>query len=913
MKDEDRSREQLLGELENLRGRVAQLERAEEAKLGAADKVGRESEERFRSLFDNMLEGFAHCKMIFEGGKPIDFVYLSVNSAFERLTGLQNVGGKKVTEVIPGIKASNPELFEIYGRVALTGDPEKFETYIDSLGIWFSISVYSTEREHFVAVFDNITDRKRTEETLRESEEKYRLVVDNVHEAILVVQDKKLQFANTAAIDSLSYSAEELLSTPLAEFIHPDDRGLVLGRYLARMKGEDVPSRYSFRMLCKDGTERWVEIESSLISWEARPAALVFLVDITERVRMEEALKESEERYRTLVEQSFDGVFFYKGPKIVFANRRLHEMFGYAQGQLEGIDHLLLCHPDHRKFVRERILARLRGEEVVSRYEIVFQRKDGSTFEGQINAKMVKIRGEAGIQVWVRDLSEQRSAEKVQRRLATAVEQAAEAIVITDLKGNIEYVNPAFTRVTGYAEEEVMGEKPSLLRFGDVGPEFYEEVKQIFFRGESWAGRLSKKRKDGTPYEEDVTVSPVRDQSGRIVNVVIVKRDVTNEVRLQKQLLHAQKMEAVGTLAGGIAHDFNNLLQVTLGYSELLLTSKDEEDPEYEDLSRILQAAKSGAELVQRLLTFSRKVEPRAVLLNLNKHIVQVQKLLRRTLPKMIDIQTDLSGDLAEINADPIQMEQVLMNLAVNASDAMPNRGKLILETKNVTLDEEYCRTNVATHPGEYVLLRVSDTGQGMEKKTIEHIFEPFYTTKELGRGTGLGLAMVYGIVKQHGGFITCYSEVGRGTAFSAFFPAMGKPTDSEVKKIGEIPASGTETILLVDDEPPVRELGERILAKAGYTVLVAGNGIEARDLFIGNGKQIALVILDLVMPDMGGQECLCELLKIDPRAKILVASGYSPDDGMRGILELGARGFVHKPFRFKELLQQVREVLDEM
>ena len=459
----------------------------------------------------------------------------------------------------------------------------------------------------------------------------------------------------------------------------------------------------------------------------------------------------------------------------------------------------------------------------------------------------------------------------------------------------------------------MIGEKPSLLRFGDISPEFYEEVKQILFRGESWAGRLSKKRKDGTSYEEDVTVSPVRDLSGRIVNVVIVKRDVTKEVRLQRQLLHAQKMEAVGTLAGGIAHDFNNLLQVTLGYSELLLSSRKEDDPEYEDLSRILQAAKSGADLVQRLLTFSRKVEPRTVPLNLNKHIVQVQKLLRRTIPKMIDIQEDLSADLAKINADPVQMEQVLMNLAVNASDAMPNRGKLTLETRNVTLDEEYCRTNVSAHPGDYVVLTVSDTGQGMDKKTIEHIFEPFYTTKELGRGTGLGLAMVYGIVKQHGGFITCYSEVGRGTAFNAYFPATDKHQDLGVKKIGEILASGSETILLVDDEQPVRELGERILGKAGYTVLVASNGIEARDLFTGNGKKVDLVILDLIMPDMGGQECLGELLKIDPRAKILIASGYSPDAAMRGMLELGARGFVNKPFRLKEFLQEVRKVLDEM
>jgi len=257
------------------------------------------------------------------------------------------------------------------------------------------------------------------------------------------------------------------------------------------------------------------------------------------------------------------------------------------------------------------------------------------------------------------------------------------------------------------------------------------------------------------------------------MNFVAVKRDITEQLALSRQLLQAQKMEAIGTLAGGIAHDFNNLLQVTLGYSELLLAEKREDDPEYADLSKILQSARSGAELVQRLLTFSRKVEPKPVPLNLNRRILQVEKLLRRTIPKMIHIQLDLSDDLADINADPTQMEQVLMNLAVNARDAMPDGGKLAISTRNVSLDEEYCRVRAGAKPGEYVLLTVSDTGYGMDKATIDHIFEPFYTTKELGRGTGLGLAMVYGIVKQHGGYISCYSEVEHGTTFNVYFPAF--------------------------------------------------------------------------------------------------------------------------------------------
>ena len=278
----------------------------------------------------------------------------------------------------------------------------------------------------------------------------------------------------------------------------------------------------------------------------------------------------------------------------------------------------------------------------------------------------------------------------------------------------------------------------------------------------------------------------------------------------------------------------------------------------------------------------------------------------------MIDIRMQLSDDLAEINADPIQMEQVLMNLAVNARDAMPDGGRLILETKNVTLDDEYCRLQVGAGPGECVLLTVSDTGHGMDKTTVEHIFEPFYTTKELGRGTGLGLAMVYGIVRQHEGFITCYSEVGRGTTFNVYFPAIERHLEPGVEMTGVMPAFGTETILLVDDEAFVRDLGQRILSNAGYTVLTAANGIEALDLFTRKEKQIDLVVLDLIMPEMGGEASLKELLKIDPGVKVLVASGYSADPSMRGPLELGAKGFVSKPFRLKELLRQVRKVLDE-
>jgi two-component system, cell cycle sensor histidine kinase and response regulator CckA len=381
---------------------------------------------------------------------------------------------------------------------------------------------------------------------------------------------------------------------------------------------------------------------------------------------------------------------------------------------------------------------------------------------------------------------------------------------------------------------------------------------------------------------------------------------------LRTQLLQAQKLEAIGTLAGGIAHDFNNLLQVTLGFSELLLAEKTQGAQEYEDIMKINQAARSGADLVQRLLTFSRKVESKPIPLNLNKQIVQVEKLLRRTIPKMIDIQMNLTADLADTNADPTQMEQVLMNLAVNARDAMPDGGSLALGTKNVTLGAEYCDAHIGTAPGQYVMLSVSDTGHGMTRETIEHIFEPFYTTKELGRGTGLGLAMVYGIVNQHGGHIACESEVGKGTVFSVYLPAFEFQPGPEVEEREEFPAFGKETVLIVDDEDFVRELGERILSKYGYTVLVAGDGKEALSLYGSRKDRIDLVILDLIMPTMGGKDCLKELLKINPRARVLIASGYIADASRNDYVELGAKGFVPKPFKIKELLKGVREALDE-
>ncbi len=755
---------------------------ADITELKRADKALRGSEARYRSLFENMLDAFAYCRMLFENGEPLDFIYLDVNDAFERLTGLKHVIGRKVTELIPGIRESNPELFEIFGRVALTGNPEKFETYVPSLGIWLSISAYSTEREHFVAVFDNITERKSAEDALRESEERFRILADGAFEGVLISRGGLILDSNKVFCKMSGYTLEELVGMSIGDIVAPEWR--------------DIAMKHAF--------------------------------SVSEAA-----------------------------------------------------------------------------------YESAFVHNDGHVVPVQVKSKAIPYEGGTARIASVRDVTAVREAEEARKRLVTAIEQAAEAVFITDTEGIIQYVNPIVERITGFNKEEILGKTPRILKSGEHDTIFYRQLWGTIKAGNIWSGRLVNKKKDGGLFYEDATISPVRDASGEITNFVAVKRDITEHLELSRQLFRAQKMEAVGTLAGGVAHDFNNLLQVVLGYSELILADEDLPRRHRDDLARILQSARNGADLVHRLLTFSRKTEVKPRPLNLNRQIEQLQKMLSRTIPKMIEIELGLADDLAAINADRTQMDQVLMNLAVNASYAMPQGGRLIIETRNVILDEHYSKTHLGAVPGPYILLSVSDTGQGMDEETREHIFEPFFTTKDPGEGTGLGLAMVYGIVKQHGGYIVCYSEPGEGTTFKIYLPALEGPPLSRQIFPSITPAGGSETILLVDDEELVRDLGARILTRAGYTVLTATNGKEALEVYRNQKNRIALVLLDLIMPEMGGKQCLEELLEINPGAKVLIASGYSPNSLTKETTEVGARGFVSKPYDIRQLLETVREVLD--
>lgn len=486
-----------------------------------------------------------------------------------------------------------------------------------------------------------------------------------------------------------------------------------------------------------------------------------------------------------------------------------------------------------------------------------------------------------------------------------------DAVVFVDTQRRIVLVNPAFTRILGYGLDDVKG-RTSQVFYADpddylaqgneryrVGAPLKPPVYEVKYR-----------RKDGTVFDSETLGGPVRDAAGNTIGFIGVIRDISEKRRMESQLLQAQKMEAVGTMAGGVAHDFRNLLQVILGYSEMLLMTMGEDNAWETELAEIQRAAERGAELTGQLLTFSRKVESHRTPTDLNGAVKEVGKLLSRTIPKMIRITLDLNEGLDWIEADPNQIEQVLLNISNNAKDAMPQGGELSFATEQVILDDDFCRTHLEVRPGRYAMLTISDTGHGMDRETAEHIFEPFFTTKGVGEGTGLGLSTVFGIVKSHEGHVNCYSEPGRGTSFTLYFHSIEATHDrGEQQGIADV-RGGEESVLVVDDEIPIRKLAENMLVRKGYSVMTAGSGEEALEVYREKGIHIDLIVMDLGMPGMGGERCLEELKKIDPAVRVLVASGYSGGGQAKKYSDLGASCYITKPYRFEALLAAVREAL---
>jgi PAS domain S-box-containing protein len=503
------------------------------------------------------------------------------------------------------------------------------------------------------------------------------------------------------------------------------------------------------------------------------------------------------------------------------------------------------------------------------------------------------------------------------QQVIMAIEQAGEVVVVTDVDGAIQYVNPAFEVVTGYSRQEALGKNPRLLKSGKQSADFYAALWQAITSGSVWRGRMVNKRKDGTLYTEDSTISPVKDGTGRIVNFVAVKRDVTEHlllieerINLQEQLRRAQLLESVGRLAGGIAHDFNNMLGIILGYGEVVLERLHQQDPLRKEVQEMVKAAQRSAALTRQLLAFSRRQALQPQVVDLNDLVRNLEKMLRRLIGEDIELRLALTADLGRVFVDPGQIEQVIMNLVVNARDAMPDGGRLLIETDIVELGEIDVAVHPGTAPGKYVLLRVTDTGCGMDEQVLDRVFDPFFTTKEEGRGTGLGLATVYGIVKQSGGNIWVRSQPGEGTTFEIYFPpaeAAPEPA-ADAEAVERVKADGH--ILVVEDEESLRRLMGSLLSHLGYQVTLATNGGEALLLVEEKGLVPDLIITDVIMPSMSGRQLVDRLRRGHPDLKVLYMSGYTDDAILRhGVLDDGIP-FLQKPFTIRDLGAKVQDAL---
>jgi PAS domain S-box-containing protein len=638
------------------------------------------------------------------------------------------------------------------------------------------------------------------------------------------------------------------------------------------------------------------------------PADLVAHLKALLRVR-----QANESRFGSLLEKSFDAVILLAAEgTLLFATPSYPLILGYTPGEWVGRDVFDLVHPEELASVRERFGRLLRNpggsETLVHRG----RHKDGSS-------RWLEVRGTnlldepsvRAVVVNVRDITLRKQTEEALARDALLLANVRDSVIVTDLGGVVTYWNEGATRLFGWAAQEMLG-RPLTDRLPEEARAEARDWIGRIRRGVEFEGDRQDYRKDGSRVWIHARTSLIKDSGGRPVAIMGLSHDINERRGLEEQLRQSLKMEAIGQLAGGVAHDFNNLLCIINGYSDILFNTLASEDPLRNLVDEIRKAGERSASLTRQLLTFSRKqvIAPRA--LDLNTVILDLEKILRRVIGEDVELATRLVPGLGNVEADPGQVEQVLLNLVVNARDAMPRGGELTIETKNVSLDESYAREHAEVRPVPYVLLAVSDTGCGMTPEVKAHVFEPFFTTKGQGKGTGLGLAVVHGIISQSGGHIEVDSEPGGGTSFKIYLPRVEHPIPAgKPRKEVRGPPRGSETVLLVEDEEAVRVVNRHTLRRGGYAVLEAGDGNEALRVAARHSGPIHLLVTDVVMPGLGGRQLAEQLLALRPEMKVLYVSGYPDDAVVRHGIREGEVHFLQKPFAPSALAQKVRDVLD--
>jgi len=765
----------------------------------------------------------------------------------------------------------------------------------------------------------DITERKRAEEELSRSEERYRDMVENAHD-IIYSHDLEGNYTsmNKAGERITGYTLEEALGLNLAQTVAPEYLEKARQMLARKLAGENVTA-YDLVIVAKDGRRVAVEVNTRIILENGRPVGVQGIArDVTERRQAEEALRGSEERYRLLFESNPQPMWVYDLETLAFlaVNGAAVQHYGYSREEFLAMTVKDIRPPEEVPALLELLARPVSGLEKAGKWK--HRKRDGGVINVEITSHQLTFAGRRAELVLGNDVTERTKAEAALRaaeeKYRGIFENAVEGIFQSTPEGQWISANPALAHMLGYeSPQELMASVTDIERQLYVEADSRVEYRrQLEEHGIVRGGVTQFRRKDGSSLWVSVSARAVRDESGALVSYEGSVEDITERKRLEEQLRQSQKMEAVGQLAGGVAHDFNNLLTAITGYSDLTLRRLRAEDPLRRNVEEIKRAGDRAASLTRQLLAFSRKQVLQPKVLDLNAVVSDMEKMLRRLIGEDVELRTALDSELGSVKADPGQIEQVIMNLAVNARDAMPHGGNLIIETENVYLNEGYATSHIAVKPGAYVMLAVSDTGCGMSEETQSRIFEPFFTTKEVGKGTGLGLSTVYGIVKQSGGNVWVYSEAGEGTVFKIYLPRVDEAAqDYKPDHGGEESLDGTEIVLLAEDDERVRGLVRAVLEGYGYRVLEAEGGSAALSVSERHEGPIHLLLTDVVMPKMSGRELANHLARSRPGMKVLYMSGYTDESIVHhGVLDAGTP-FIQKPFEPEALARKVRELLD--
>jgi len=814
--------------------------------------------------------------------------------------------------------------------------------------------------------FSDISFLKQAELSIMASEEKFRLFFEQVSDAIFIIHaDGRIFEVNDEACSRYGFSREEMIGRDIGGFDAPEHARNSAERLALVTRQGQVTFETSHRS--KSGLSLPVEVKARLIDFNGDKAILAVARDISDRKRADELVRRQNEYLTAFHETSLGLVrrldvssllqtILVRAGKLVGTEHcyvYLVDGLGgemtmaYQSGVFDGFVHHPLgpgdgmaghvwttggpfhvddySHWEHRLPDADRaVLRAMAGVPLESNSRVVGVLglaflEEGERFDEERMAILTQFGELASValdnaQLYdaaQRELSERQKAEERLRKLSVAVEQNPASIVITDTDGTIEYVNPRFSELTGYSTAEAVGRNTRMFKSGETGPEEYRQLWETIRGGRQWRGEFHNRKKNGELYWEQSLIAPIRDDDGRITHFIAINEDITDRKRLENELHHSQKMEAIGQLAGGIAHDFNNILTAVIGYASIMQIKLPEASPLRNGVEQILSTAERGSSLTKGLLAFSRKQHTSTRHINLNEIVERVQQLLHRLINEDIRLVTRLTAEELPVMVDSVQIEQVLMSLAANARDAMPDGGEIVLRSQLVDMDAASAAMNGLGKPGRFALLTVSDTGQGMIEETISHIFEPFFTTKETGKGTGLGLSIAYGIIKKHNGIIICASQKGAGTTFSIYLPSSAAESEATSHEPPRPhPQADKQVILLADDNEASRRFTREVLEEFGYSVIEAEDGRQALDRFYENSEKVGLLILDVIMPGMKGREVYDAIRPGYPGVKVLFTSGYTEEIVRSQEVPDESLPFIPKPYMPKELLMKIREVL---